>query len=496
MRIWNILGIDPSSDSSVIKRAYAKQLKLNHPEDDPEGYQRLREAYDQALKQAKQQSDRSVSRILSEEEDEQEEDQRVSVTPRIVSQEVGHQQESQHVSVSHPIMILPEQDHVPRSPEDQLNEFMGKVKTIYHTFKSRIDTDYWLELMNDDVMWNLNLQRSVYQRMLNFLESHPYLPRSVWQLLEDSFRWKEKALEDQEMFSKRYPNVFMYVLEDPQYMTSLRYSFLADAGNMDYDAFLHDRVMALRALKDHDLQTAEDMLNKACEVFPGDPDLLRLQGEFYFRTDDLSRALMAFDHCIRIAPDDKDSYFYRARIYYKQDKLVDAIQDLTYLLSQMPDNLDMLSLLAKCYFKLGQLNHARESFNRILDIHPNDIEALVYLADFEGATFKQESFGQSEELEPTDELEFQLQPSAEPPLLSLFAKMKELLVLFAKNTWLYLSLLVADFVLVVLILDGYLPDMGVKIVTIIGTILLLALAGLILTIVWRVYRVFIDYCSK
>ncbi|TVY02063.1 tetratricopeptide repeat protein [Cohnella terricola] len=455
------------------------------------GYQRLREAYDQALKQAKQQSDRSVNRILSEEEDEQQENQRVSISPRIVMQGVDHQQESQHVSVPHRIMILQEQDHAPHSPEHQLNEFMGKVNTIYHTFITRIDTDNWLKLMNDDVMWNLNLQSSVNERMLNFLESHPYLPRSVWQLLEGSFRWKEKALADRELFSERYPNVFTYALEDQQYVTSLRYSFLADAGNIDYDAFLHYRVMALRALKDHDLQTAEDMLNKACEVFPSDPDLLRLQGEFYFRTDDLSRALMAFDHCIRIAPDDTDSYFYRARIYYKQDKLVDAIQDLIYLLSQMPENLDMLSLLGKCYINLGQLNHARETYNRILDIHSNDIEALVYLADFEGSTIYQESFGQSEELEPTDELE--LQRSAVPPLLSIFAKIKELIFQLAKNTWLYLLLLVADFGLVVLVLDGPLPDMGVIMVTIIVTILVLALGSLILTIIWRVCSVLINY---
>ncbi|MFF2484322.1 tetratricopeptide repeat protein [Paenibacillus sp. NPDC058071] len=473
MRIWDVLGVDPSSDSSIIKRAYAKQLKLHHPEDDPEGYQRLREAYDQALKQAKrkQQSDRTANRILSEEEDEQ--------------------QESQYVSISHRITIVPEQNHVLRSPEHQLNEFMAKVKTIYDTFKSRIDTDYWLELMNDDVMWDFNLRRSVYERMLIFLESHPHLPRSVWQLLEGSFAWKEEALEDWKLFSKRYPNVFMYALEDHQYVTSLRHSFLADAGNIDYDTFLHYRVMALKALKDNDLQTAEDMLNKACEVFPSDPDLLRLQGEFYFRTDDLSRALNAFDHCIRIAPDDKDSYFYRARIYYKQDRLVDAIQDLAYLLPQMPKSLDVLSLLGKCYIQSGQLNHARETYNRILEIDSNDIEALVYLADFEGFTVKQESFGQTEELEPTDELE--LQQSAGPPLPSFFAKMKELLLQIAKNIWLYLLLLVADFVLVVLILDGYLPDMGVKMVSIIGTILIVAWCGLIFTIVWRVYCVFKNY---
>jgi len=412
MSIWNILGIDPSGDSSVIKRAYAKRLKLHHPEDDPEGYQRLREAYDQALKQAKRQSERSVDRIVSEETEDR--------------------QEHRHASAARRFLILPEQDQVPLSPEHRLNEFMDKVKTVYQNFKLRIDTENWLQLLNDDVLWNVNLQRSVYERMLFFLESHPYLPRSAWQLLEGGFRWKEKALEDREWFSKHYPNVFMYAVKDQRYATSLRYSYLADAGDIDYDAFLHYRAMALRSLKDDDLQTAEDMLNKAFEMFSGDPDLLRLQGEFYFRTEDLSRALAAFEHCIRIAPDDKDSYFYRARIYYKQDKPADAIRDLVYLLSEMPENAQLLSLLGKCHLKSGQLNRAREIYHRILDIHSNDIEALVYLADWERFAVKQESSGQPEEPEPTDEPKPQPSASVEPPSPSFFAKMKELLLRFGK----------------------------------------------------------------
>ncbi len=47
--IWAILGLDPTEDVSAIKRAYAEKAKTCHPEEDPEGFLRLRKAYQAAL---------------------------------------------------------------------------------------------------------------------------------------------------------------------------------------------------------------------------------------------------------------------------------------------------------------------------------------------------------------------------------------------------------------------------------------------------------------
>lgn len=49
MDIWKILGLEPTKDVSAIKRAYAKQTRDCHPEEDPEGFLALREAYQKAL---------------------------------------------------------------------------------------------------------------------------------------------------------------------------------------------------------------------------------------------------------------------------------------------------------------------------------------------------------------------------------------------------------------------------------------------------------------
>lgn len=52
--IWSVLGVRATTDVRTIRRAYAERLKVIHPEDDSEGFQRLRHAYDWAMRAAQQ----------------------------------------------------------------------------------------------------------------------------------------------------------------------------------------------------------------------------------------------------------------------------------------------------------------------------------------------------------------------------------------------------------------------------------------------------------
>ncbi|WP_300414891.1 hypothetical protein [uncultured Oscillibacter sp.] len=47
--LWTTLGLDPTKDVSAIKRAYAERAKTCHPEEDSDGFMKLRQAYQAAL---------------------------------------------------------------------------------------------------------------------------------------------------------------------------------------------------------------------------------------------------------------------------------------------------------------------------------------------------------------------------------------------------------------------------------------------------------------
>lgn len=53
MDCWSLLELPEDADERSIKRSYARQLKITRPDEDAEGFQRLREAYERALQLAR-----------------------------------------------------------------------------------------------------------------------------------------------------------------------------------------------------------------------------------------------------------------------------------------------------------------------------------------------------------------------------------------------------------------------------------------------------------
>ena len=51
--IWGLLGISPTGDRKAIRSAYAAQSRLHHPEEEPEYFVELNQAYRQALSLAR-----------------------------------------------------------------------------------------------------------------------------------------------------------------------------------------------------------------------------------------------------------------------------------------------------------------------------------------------------------------------------------------------------------------------------------------------------------
>ncbi|MFB0841102.1 tetratricopeptide repeat protein [Paenibacillus oleatilyticus] len=391
MQVWEILGIEPTHEISAIKKAYAAKLKIHHPEDDPAGYQQLREAYDQAIKLAKRQQKQT-----SRSNEEQEVYATLDVTQEDGSEAediAEHEEDELYDEDDGPqriprMVIWQEQDQGRDDPESEAEHFIGRVERLYRNFPSRIDSAQWAELLNSDVVWNINLQSGISGRLLGFLEEHYFLPKEVWKLLDSTFHWNGLVAENKESFLEQYPKVYRYAFAESYEAANMGYSLLLSAGEIDHEAYLHYREEAWLALKNHDLAAANHSLQKARELFDADPDVIRLEAECGWRSGESERTFAMSNRLIQLCPDQVDGYSYRSRIWMQDGKLPEAVQDLQRILAQFPDHVLALSLAGTCYKKLGDLQKAKEMFQRILALDANDIEAVLALAEINALTIK------------------------------------------------------------------------------------------------------------
>lgn len=65
MNVWQVLGLEPTADKAAIRHAYAKKTKLCHPEEDPEGFNALHQAFTAAMQYARKAPGRQTQAIRS-----------------------------------------------------------------------------------------------------------------------------------------------------------------------------------------------------------------------------------------------------------------------------------------------------------------------------------------------------------------------------------------------------------------------------------------------
>lgn len=404
-KYWTILELEPTDDKTVIKRAYSQKLKVYHPEDDPEGFQRLREAYDYAMKQANKQgqSGRASDRYNGAKDDDEDEneddedededdDRREKSVPRMsIWEHYTHVNETGAEDIDSNI-LHPKGYHEFSQPfdngeeddkpdfDEQLADFEKQLENLYEDFPLRINPVKWLELLNSDLLWNIKYKRSMTNTVLEFLEENLLLPRAVWDAIESVFGWNGLNVEEREQFNEEYPNVYAYIFNKFG-AQNFDYYILLRKDNLDYDAYLLARLAAYEGLLDDDLQTAGNMLNRAYSLFKGDPDLLRLLVNYFNRLHDEERVLTFYTELVSLVPDDRDVRLSRARLLLRKGDWSNALKDANHILVLSPYDADALFFTGQCFHKLGQLENAREMLERLLQVNPNDVDGILSMAE-------------------------------------------------------------------------------------------------------------------
>lgn len=199
MEHWQILEIEATSELAKIKKAYAKKIKLCHPEDDPDGFQILRMAYETALEEAKyidcgnSYFEKNVDEIVLFDNDNM----------------IGNEEAER-------VLIIAENESIVET--NLVDEFMFRVKELYNS-KTLVDNeDEWRKLLEDDAYWALNVKELLSYRMLYFLQENYKkisFKRSskVWEMLDKNFDWLEKQRSLYIQFEEEFVDFLIYKIQ-------------------------------------------------------------------------------------------------------------------------------------------------------------------------------------------------------------------------------------------------------------------------------------------
>lgn len=315
MDCFNVLRIEPTKDEKEIKRAYSKLLPSYHPEQDHEGFMRLRGAYEEALSYARQEDD----------------------------------------------------DQKEKEPVDL---WMERVEEIYRVYKTRIDVAKWQELLEDDICVAIDSANECNERLLVFLADHILLPHEVLHVLEAQFHWESKRAQLIEIFPENYID---YVIANAKYPDNFRYMLLNPDLDMDYDAFLEDYYALERLLNqsgEEGVEDIKDALQKINRYPVTHPDVTELKMRAYLvlgqeeQVDEMCRELLELE------PDAKHTFQCLARCNLELNRYEEALSYYEKVLHEASDNVGALMGKAACYKELNRLEDSLEIALKAQDIVP------------------------------------------------------------------------------------------------------------------------------
>lgn len=333
---WLVLGIEKTKDKDEIKKAYRRRLIKVNPEDDSEGFMQLREAYEEAIKEA---------------------------------------------------------DVICEEPQESQSEIEIQLNDVYMDFSRRIDIEEWKALFLQDEFVALDSVEDSLDILLSFIMQHNFLPQYVFKLIVDNFDIYEKK----SYLIERYPiNFIEYIISNSKYRDTVDYRLFDEISkqmdserldsfiDMCYNLQLAMRnrnfdeqrriiemldetginhpylsrtklIHSLQLLKDSVEDNEQLMEQKGKEVeelsieafslmedYPEDIDILNTCGHFSYLKKQYETAKELFEKAMEILPED----------YTSKENYADAL------------------------LMLGENEKARDIYMELLDINPHDFGAV------------------------------------------------------------------------------------------------------------------------
>lgn len=355
--VFHILNMEPTKNEAAIKAAYLRLLKTTNPEDDPEGFKRLREAYEEAVAFAR--------------------------TPQA-------QEKTQE--------------------KTDIELWIDRVDRIYQDIRTRYLPEAWEEVLADPICENLDTSLEVREALLSYLMQHTYLPQVVWKKLDHTFQ----IAADRELLAQQFPENFLdymiYYIRNPEFMNYDLFE-VQDPNQMDADAYISRYLEIRRAVDRGETDHITDRLRELDAFGIFHPYQLAEALRIMTGGDDAGNADQLADRLL--ASYDQDPYIrlYCAQAKWAAGKKEEAEDLWNQILAEYPNHYMARSGIIRCLLDKGNYQEAKKLATKLLDIDSQDNTILDYLTtanealirDFK-AQLADPSCGEEDRMENTMEL--------------------------------------------------------------------------------------------
>ncbi len=209
---WAILAIDPTDDARAIRKAYNKAVHMHHPEEDPDGFMMVREAYEKILK------------LLEH-------------SIRVPS---GN---------DIPVTVFPSAS----ADESDIAPYFQEAYALYHSFWDRIQKSKWKQLF---LSMNFEFYDMFKANAGLFFNECYHLPTDVWRYLNEKF-----YLPD----SKRF-------IRQSAYQNQLDFTFRIFTPDItwDYEKYIELRYQGACAQAEKQYNKALTYFQEAMAIYDGE----------------------------------------------------------------------------------------------------------------------------------------------------------------------------------------------------------------------------------
>lgn len=317
MDIWFILGIEQTKDLERIRDAYREKLVQVNPEDDPEGFKELREAYEEANRLARQ---------------EDEEKSGFDDTP--------------------------------------VGRWMQRVDDTYRDYALRIDGGRWDGLLADDVCFGLDTKEEAEEELLRYLAGHHLLPHVIWKRIEACFDIENR----EEELAEHFPKDFLeYIINNAKYEDNIDYYlFEEDDPELPYDNFIGTYLRMMGALQERDINRAEHCMEQL-EEMPLTHPYQRIQKvRLLISKKEFDEAQALADEVIAAYPDLLPARMMEAELCWSREDYAAAAQWYEKILELAPEHPGARCGIADCRMADGRYAEAKAIYKELLNVNRFD----------------------------------------------------------------------------------------------------------------------------